>query len=184
MLNKNIKQTKFGATANSGIDLEQSVHAKNDKYDIEISRKGKSISLGDSAKTVGSGKLTNVLQHLPSTNHFSTKNTLQLGAMGNTKLRLHAYKTSSKILTNVAKNVNTRHNSKCTARTSNEEQTDNTISAQSMDLKLEWLKVREEKRVNEEDKVMLQKQRKILEQQQMELEQEKIKLVLSNCKSK
>ena len=48
-----------------------------------------------------------------------------------------------------------------------------------MDLKLEWMKIREERRTNEEDKLMLQKQRKLLEQQQMELEQEKIKLVLT-----
>ena len=62
-----------------------------------------------------------------------------------------------------------------------EEKTDNHLSVQSMDLKLEWLKIREERRTNEEDKLMLQKQRKLLEQQQMELEQEKIKLVLKIC---
>lgn len=59
-----------------------------------------------------------------------------------------------------------------------QDETDSSISVQTIDLKLEWMKVREEKRVIEEDKLMLQKQRKLLEQQQMELEQKKLKLVL------
>ena len=169
----NVKQNKRGASTDSGIDLERSVQ---DKYDIEISRRD---SLNDSAKTLGGGKLTKALQHLPMTNQLSANNSLQhrTELMRKTNVRPRLYELNKKIQTKLTRNANLRH--KGIRKSLHEEQMDNTINIQSMDLKLEWMKISEEKRLNEEDKLMLQKQRKLLEQQQMELEQEKIKLVFS-----
>ncbi len=46
-----------------------------------------------------------------------------------------------------------------------------------IDVQIEWQKIERERKINEEDKLMLRRQRKLIEEQQMELEQEKIKSV-------
>ena len=46
-----------------------------------------------------------------------------------------------------------------------------------IDVQVEWQKIERERKINEEDKLMLRRQRKLIEEQQMELEQEKIKSV-------